>query len=523
MNLIGIQFIQFCIKEMEDIMKLSIHIIYDRIISSDSYIIASKNVYFNLQGVRIYSESSSILSKDLIYIIKPNQLASITSDTNLNFICLGNIDKSLINDKWSIIILPSNDDVDDLLEKVQAIFEEYNEWISDINNSIFKEDSLQSILDKGSIYLKNPVALFDNLQGLLLKTSNLNLNNLDPIWSYVLNKGYSFKEAESDFLEQKVRKSHSPFYYISPGRFRDINRLIAPIMVKDLYFGVIAMTDLYSPISKSEYANLCLLQEIIENALKINNPYFSHSEAPWYMYQLINKNYVDHSVVSHHLGLRGRKVDDKYFLWCFSPSEKIIAENFNIQSYLHHISKLFESSIVFCHDNMILVCDYNLNNCEDKYFRDMVLDLLSRTGFRVSTSMVFSSIFEIGYAFNQCLITNDFYEKKDTQIISFNEIYFDYILTTIEKNTELDVLVTPKIRNLNPKDSYGRDLLLSLQAFITNGKSITSTAKTLNVHRHTVVYRLNNIKKITEIDFDKLDEDTMLQLYLSCRILLRNS
>ena len=135
----------------------------------DSQLIATEDIIFNLSGVRYYLDSSPMLYENLIYIIKADQLSSLTYSANLNFICLGDIDNIQVNDKWSIIIMPTpNNDANNLFGKIQDIFEEYNEWINDINNRIFNGDSLQSILDRSSIYLKNPVALFDNGQGLLM-------------------------------------------------------------------------------------------------------------------------------------------------------------------------------------------------------------------------------------------------------------------------------------------------------------------------------------------------------------------
>lgn len=501
-------------------MKLSIHIIYDKIAYNGSYIITDENVHLNLCGVRYYSASLK-LSEDLIYLIRPEQLHSVKSDKSLNFICLGDIGDRLINKKWSVIVLPSDYDPDSLFEKVQSIFEEYNQWINNINNSIFNGESMQSIFDKASIYLKNPVALFDNCQGLLMRTSNLNLDNLDPIWSYVINKGYSFKEIESDFLEEKIRKSHNPFYYNSPGKFRDIKRLIAPIKVRNYLFGVLAMTELTAPLSKSEYANLCIMQKIIENALKINDEFITSSETPWYMHRLITNKHVDYNIVSHHLSLRGKRVNDKYFLWYFSNFNN--NKDYNIQHYYHYLAKLFESGITFYYENVILVCDYRLSNYDNEQFKNLILDFLWRTGINASISMIFNNIFEINYAFKQCQIANKYCNEENPHICSFNEVYFNYILSAIDKNAELDVFIAPQIRNLAPDNPYNQELLQTLQAFIINGKNVSTTAKALNIHRHTVVYRLSKIGEVTGINFEQLDEDTMFQLYLSCRILLSSS
>ncbi|WP_420840493.1 hypothetical protein [Acetobacterium wieringae] len=42
------------------------------------------------------------------------------------------------------------------------------------------------------------------------------------------------------------------------------------------------------------------------------------------------------------------------------------------------------------------------------------------------------------------------------------------------------------------------------------------------MHRHTVVYRLKNIQKLTGLNYEMLQDDMMFQLFLSCGILLRN-
>lgn len=504
-------------------MKLSIHIVYDRIRSEKSCLTSNDSVFLDLTGVRIYSPNTTNLSNELLYIVKADELSSLPSENHLSLVCLGDLNKSSVSNKWSIIVLPTIHDVFSLFEMIQSVFEEYDQWISNINNSIFNGDSLQSVLDKSSIYLHNPVALFDNSRGLLMRSGDLTTSRLDSIWTYVLEKGYSFKETEDTFLEQKITSSHRPFYYNSPDVHNTVNRLIAPIFVKDSYFGTLAMTDLSALFSKAEYANLCIVQDVIQNALNVTDEYVLNPETPMYLHKLITGQYVDYNVVSHYLSLRGSKSDDKSFLWCFSASKNSTSKDFNAQGYLYHLSDLFESAIVFSHESMLLVCDYNLENYHDTKFEKTIDDFLSRTKLKVSISNVFCNIFEMNYAFNQCKISNEFFNENSKQIIRFKEIYFDYVLSSIEKNVNPNVLVTSEIRSLNSADAYTAELLLTLLSYIASGRNITAAAKELNIHRHTVVYRLNNIHRITGIVLDNLDDSSIFQLYLSCRILLRNT
>ena len=57
----------------------------------------------------------------------------------------------------------------------------------------------------------------------------------------------------------------------------------------------------------------------------------------------------------------------------------------------------------------------------------------------------------------------------------------------------------------------------TLKKFFDNNLSITKTAKALYVHRNTLLYRLENIKKITGLDPKIIDDAIQLRLALKMR------
>lgn len=501
-------------------MKLSIYSIFDRLDLEEGFLIAEDKVRFNLGGVRLYTDFISELKKDLIYVITAEQLQKIQPTEDATFICLGLMDRDQLKTDVSVIFFPKEGNIHKIHESVQQVFDDYNHWMEDINNSILDGASLQSTLDKSSRYLKNPIALFDNCQGLLMKSGDLNSNNLDSIWSYVLEKGYSFKETEENVLKRKTRENRYPFYYHSPDVYRNISRLIAPIYYKDTLFGVLAMTELNAPFSKAEYAHLCLTKEIMENALKVDNEYMVRSETPWYMHRLVVGKYIDPNIASYHMGLEGRKTKEKFFLWCFSMREHD-EDSKNIIGFMNHLSNLYTSSITFYHEHMILICDYDLTHYEDPHFHKIVTDFLERTKIKASKSAIFNEIFELSLAFKQCQISDNFGRDYGHTINSFDKIFTDIVLSSIEKNIKLEVLVSSDIGLLDPSKINERELIQTLLAYIVNGKNLSATAQNLNIHRHTVVYRLNKIANSTGIVLENLKDDALFQLYLSCKILLR--
>ncbi|WKY48237.1 helix-turn-helix domain-containing protein [Eubacteriaceae bacterium ES3] len=496
-------------------MKLSIQILFEMITFSDTRLVTSQNIKLNLSGIHFFHKNNA-LSDEFIYLINAQQLISLKSQESASFICLGDIDETQLPSQWSVIIMPSQSDKIEIFEVFQVIFDRYHNWSSRIDDYIFNGQPLQTIFDAACAHLKNPVALFDDSQGLLMYTSLKDPDKVDAIWKHVLDKGYSFKEADSIALNENFKSEHMPFYYQSPDSFGNIKRLIAPITVNGQIFGSLGMTELICPFTDSEFTNLYLVQQMIENALKINDEFRKNHEAPWYIYRLLNKTYIDSNILAHHLEQKGKKINDPFLLWCFSPSSQIN----NLNGYINQLSKLFNKRIIFSYHSEILVCDYEmLLKKSDK--TEPIRNFLLKNEFQATTSMVFNNLFELNLAYAQCQVSKEFSDERAFKITFFEDIYSDFVLNILDKNTELDLLITPQLKNLNMNDPYTKELLLCLSAYIVNGKNISAAATTLNIHRHTVVYRLKNIEKLTGLNYEKIQDHALFQLFLSCNILLR--
>ncbi|MDN5307545.1 MAG: hypothetical protein PWP16_908 [Eubacteriaceae bacterium] len=497
-------------------MKLSIHIIFDKLANPDARLIAGGKPQNNLSGVRSLNDGSN-LSEEFVYLAYPHHLTNLCASRPLSFICFGSIDEALVPSCWSVIVMPSNSNTFCLFEQVLTIFDTYRSWNDRINEAIFAGDTLQSIMDAACLHLKNPAALFDDSQGLLMHTRQINPDKIDAIWKHVLDKGYSLKEVDSITLNEKFKSQRQPFYYQSPDSFGSIKRLIAPIIVNGNLFGSLAMTELTSPFTDSEFCNMCIAQQIMENALSVNDEFSRNQETPWYLYRLLKNNFVDANILSHHLALKGRKIKDSYRLWCFVPSKPID----NLNSPIKQLTKLFKKGLVFSYHSAILVCDYDTDT-KSVHLTVSINDFLSRKEFQATSSMIYGNIFDLNLAYLQCQSSREFRNDSVPEITCFEDIYSDFVLSVLDKNTNLELLITPQLRSLDKKDPYTKELLLCLHAYIANGKNISAAAAALHIHRHTVVYRLKNIKKLTGLHSETIQDQALFQLFLSCSILLRS-
>jgi PucR family transcriptional regulator, purine catabolism regulatory protein len=70
-------------------------------------------------------------------------------------------------------------------------------------------------------------------------------------------------------------------------------------------------------------------------------------------------------------------------------------------------------------------------------------------------------------------------------------------------------------------DQHKSDLLITLDAYFNSNGNMRLTAKELNIHRNTLVYRLNRIAEITQLDMDDANVHLNLRLALKAYHLLR--
>lgn len=507
-------------------MKLSIHIIYEELFIEKGTLVASDQCAFDLAGIRLFRESICDFAEQYIYIVTPEQYLNINSNSLLHLICIGSPENIYSAKEYqAVLFLPEDTNPFDTLSQIQNLFDRYQEWMNTINHAILQGNSLQYTLDLCSTFLNNPIALFDNQQSLIMKAGTIPDNAEGSLWDYVLKKGYSPKETEFEyFLRTQLKTNPKPFYFRSKDHYRNINRLIAGLHHNRTLFGSLAISDITAPITKSEYAKMCYVQEFMEIAFFHSDEYKSYmSESPWYITQLLQGNPVEKSVISYNFSQIGKRTDQPYFVWTFVPLEQTITDTFSIDDCLPSFNRHFQTNFVFNFNQQIIVVDYQLENYDEKSYLDRVNDYLSLCGFKGAFSMIFPDISELHQAYMQCQIALDYSHRKYSLIFDFRKQYINYILNSLDKKNDINDLLYPGIKRLLQKnESYGLELLHCLQKYIIHGQKVSATAESLYIHRHTVVYRIDTISKIMNINFSTLDEDSLLQLYLSCRILIKH-
>jgi len=147
-----------------------------------------------------------------------------------------------------------------------------------------------------------------------------------------------------------------------------------------------------------------------------------------------------------------------------------------------------------------------------------LLGLLKSNYARIGISQLFTDMAKLRSAFDQAQVALHLGQRLEHSSIEFHYAkYFVYdLLEHYREKFDLNELYVSYLDSLNEPNVSNNNLVL-LYHYITNERNITLTAKNVHMHRNSVIYRLQKIKRDLQLDLD--DPDTRLRLMISFKIL----
>lgn len=111
-------------------------------------------------------------------------------------------------------------------------------------------------------------------------------------------------------------------------------------------------------------------------------------------------------------------------------------------------------------------------------------------------------------------LTEQLWEAAHTSF--FADLSLSELLLNIQNHHQLQQFCQDWLSDILEYDQQNNsDLLLTMSVYFANNGNMAATAKQLTVHRNTLVYRLNRIAEITQLDMD--DADVQLNLHLAIK------
>ena len=124
----------------------------------------------------------------------------------------------------------------------------------------------------------------------------------------------------------------------------------------------------------------------------------------------------------------------------------------------------------------------------------------------IGVGTIVTHIRELARAYKEAQVAIDVGKVFDTEksIINYENLVIGRLIYQLQ--TTLCEMFLQVVFKKNPIDSLDQETLFTINKFFENNLNVSETARKLFVHRNTLVYRLEKIKKLTGLDLREFDD-----------------
>ncbi|SHI16931.1 transcriptional regulator, CdaR family [Sporobacter termitidis DSM 10068] len=495
-------------------MKINLQIIYCRMPQNAALHIASDSR--ELLSARLLTPKISRFDRSAVYIGKTSDILALRHGAlPENMICVGKGDvRPLVEANMYNVMVLEGVSVIEAHNRVQDIFDYYNQIDSELVNAVLQEKELQPILDICTRFFDNPVYIIDAAQKLISCSSNL----IDAEWNNLAATGYVGVEVVNSLkkLDQLGRDAQLV-------NLESIPPFLSVIIYdKSEKVGSVGVRQLYSKVSENQLSLLKYVAEVLTAAVGKEN-YARYVKAGYmsrFMIDMLKDTDFEVSFIMHSLSQISWKIDDDYYIFKIMPDPQDITGG-TVKYSGELMKNMFPGSVLLSVGD-VLALVVNTRLCRDALPEAFVQleDFLVKRNFICGVSMMFkdfSRLYE-QYKLAGAAIELGGMIDRQKNLFRYEDYIMPHMISLCDETFNVGVLCHASALRLHEYDRQtGNNYFYCLYVYLLNEKSLLLSSKQLNIHRSTLIYRLNKISEIISADLS--DQHVRMHLILSYEIL----
>lgn len=508
-------------------MAITIPMIFDKlsnpVLENGKLFIARKT---DIQGAALLDSPFSTYNEKILYVLQdPITLKDLNDvlPNHLLYFLNGYVyytGKYLENQ--SILVLKNTLKPKELLSEIQNIIFDYREIFEHFLSLIRDDAGLQILTNLISSYLMNPVAVF--ARGLKLLAHSQNYTISEKYWLDTEKTGYLEMESNMSYIlkeqaKQCEQNKSSFIFFVEGMQYRVATKLIIKGNQEIGTFQVVECNQIITQgaLDMIEAIATYLAIELNKNGL-VN---FNHGIMDAQLLIDLLEKKIDNLQLLKNRNISLGLFDKFLFVLTIKP----IAPRFLVDEQLSKIRDQLNLILPFSncliYDKGIVVIISKYTNCPfDSEKETLLLALLKEWNLCCGLSESSNHILETSKLYKQSIqaIRLGFLVDPGCLIYHYSKYtlydFFDYCL----QSENIRSYHHPSIAILKDYDTKHQSALLrTLRNFVNNHNSQMATVKQMYISRNTLLYRINKIKKLTNIDLD--NPDTVFHLQLTLKLM----
>jgi len=452
---------------------------------------------FEIEAVRLFSANVT-MEKNTLYI---GRLSDLFKNGNDSVICTHRND----------LLQLDTTDLEEVLNCVLDVLSFYTSWDTAMMNLITTGAMLQDLFDASAEVLGRPAFLLDPLQRHLAHTQNYGVGDVDEMWDILLTSGscdmeflVAFNEADPERITRKGIYSYEEPYF--PNESYHYN-----FIIRDSFLGSATLIILDGKIHDGELDCYSLFCAYIERWFQLHIQEQDHVILEAQIRNAVSDEKADASELRRRLLLLGWQEDPLVFMKLDAPLQP-----YSINTHLaHSLNVAFPNLYAVTLDlSVCLLCNLRIASLEET--TRQLEPWLTNAKYYAAMGQIFhlSDSFYDNYQYAK--VTSEHCEKKVGEVYEGKNYVLPYLLGQMKSSILPDTL-HPVLKILRSyDDEHHTDFYETLRIYLKKERNIAETARTLHLHRNTLLYRL---KRLGELVPDDLDDDRVrLHLLLSFEI-----
>lgn len=442
--------------------------------------------------------NTSELSDSILYLVERHDLCAFEQNTGTYpYICYN---KEQTN-------------ASHLLDYVNGILDWFNAWQYRIFRATMQGSQLQEIINICAEPFVNPIAFFDAYSVLLAYAGEFE-NPPDKVWQLVIKEGYFPLEryTSSDINLKELLQAQAATVVRAPTA--DANMTAICLFYECNMSAIICATDINQPFSKGQLDLFILLKRILEETNILNEYVLKENRNSGFVIdRMLRGTPTETSVIQHYLKKWNHHMDDNFSLRYISSPSNLLSNEDKI-GLIHRLGRTIPDSVICSFEEGIAILMGRDLSVDE---HNTIHQVLLRYKVHCYVSSTFSPFTYLRYAYLQCRYLIAISEEKEQLEIYFDEAYEELILHSLSKVVSVKAICDSRILKIS-QERNGKIFIESLKSYLMNGRSITATANKLFLHRNTLIYRIEKMKQLLQMDFDKMSDNELFHLLLSCKI-----
>jgi hypothetical protein len=522
-------------------MNLGLGVIIDGLSMYRPVVHKTSGAKAQIRGFHYYSPEFTEIDPDYIYVISTEKTGkAFGKNCPKHVIITGHIPdrqgrqdlpgKSGLFEKTDTLIqIPHSTPVEAVIQTGNKLFASYDAWYNSLLMAVINRKPIDVFLNTAAQALDNPIVVFNNNLSAISSAGSITCPTEGTNWEivgipgFVLDNFYTPQELRK--ISSHIAQKSEQILVVNPKNDPAHSSLGILIWIDDKLYGGIGTVDMNKPFTEGQKETFVIIAQILKLYFQNHSIYMQIAEdkSNW-LNSLLDGAEIPADIVSNYLYRYNWKPDDYFCIVTLTASADLKIPVISVLD-LKQINKLFPDALVSVHEEYIVIiircADKQPPHGKKKQLLEQFLDkdIMPSCG----VSMVFNNFLHLSYYFTQSkFAAAQCRPSLSPKICLYEDYQEDHVLQTLSLTADPRCFCHPGILSLwESGNELKRNMVQCLYYYFINGKNISAAADAVHIHRNTLIYRLNKVKEILNIDIKQPSAKQEFMYIISCLIVQR--